>query len=284
MIQFLKYRNICYGATIAAFLGGLLFYTFISGFNYHIDFAGGTELRLLFEKPVEISALRDAVKDKAFSDATIQTLGSEKREYIVRVGFDEQDVEKRFFDDIGTVFANNTLKILSIDRVGAEAEKEVKWNAFKAIILSLLLLLLYLALRMQYAYGVGAVVALVHDLLIVMLFILVTKQPISLSVLGAILAIVGYSINDTIIIFSKIKDNLIAHRHESSDVIIDLSINQVLRRTILTSLSTLLSVFSLLILGGEVLHSFSAVMAVGIMAGTYSSIYIASPVMMAVKS
>ena len=94
----------------------------------------------------------------------------------------------------------------------------------------------------------------------------------------------GYSVNDTIIIFSKIKDNLIAHRHESSEVIIDLSINQVLRRTILTSFSTLLSVLSLLILGGEVLHSFSAVMAVGIIAGTYSSIYIASPIMMAMKS
>ena len=189
MIQFLKYRNICYGATIAAFLGGLLFYTFVSGFNYHIDFAGGTELRLLFEKPVEISALRDAVKDKEFSDATIQTLGSEKREYIVRVGFDEQDVEKRFVDDIAPVFADNTLKVLSIDRVGAEAEKEVKWNAFKAVVLSLLLLLLYLAVRMQYAYGVGAVIALAHDLLVVMLFILVTRQPISLSVLGAVLAI-----------------------------------------------------------------------------------------------
>ena len=284
MIQFLRYRHICYGFTATAFLGGLLYYLLIAGFHYHIDFAGGTELRLLFEKPVEIAQLRNHVKEKDFSDAMIQTLGIEKREYIVRVGLGEQDVEKRFISNIAPLFDENSMKVISVEHVGAEAGSEVKWNAFKAIMLSLLLLLLYLAVRMQYAYGVGAVLALAHDLLIVLLFLLITQQPISLSVLGAILAILGYSINDTIVIFSKIKENFISHKNESDEAVIDLSINQVMRRTVLTSFSTVLSVASLLLLGGEVLYSFSAVMLVGIIAGTYSSVYIASPVMMSMKS
>jgi preprotein translocase subunit SecF len=131
---------------------------------------------------------------------------------------------------------------------------------------------------------VGAVVALAHDLLAVLLFILFTQEPISLNVLAAILAMLGYSINDTIVIFSKIKENMVALKGQSPIEIVNTSINQTLRRTLLTSFSTLLAVLSLLILGGEALHGFSAVMLVGIIAGTYSSIYIASPVMLAVRS
>jgi preprotein translocase subunit SecF len=283
MIQFLKYRYVCYAVTAGLFLSGVAFYFLVAGFRYHIDFAGGTELRLAFEQPIEIGDLRDHVQAKDFKDAVIQTLGTEKKEYLVRVGLEEENVETRFKTNVAPLFKDNAMKIQSIEHVGAEAGVEVKWNAFKAVVISLILLLLYLAVRMQYAYGMGAVVALAHDLLVTLLFILITQQPISLSVLGAILAILGYSINDTIIIFSKIKENFVHLKHESPETIVDISINQVMRRTLLTSFSTLLSVAALLLLGGEVLYSFSSVMFVGIIAGTYSSVYIASPVMMATK-
>lgn len=284
MIDFLKYRHICYLTSLVALAAGIFFYVFVGGFRYHIDFAGGTELRLAFEKPIEISALRDGVRSKNWSDATIQSLGHENKQYIVRVGLEEKDVENRFKADIAPLFDDNAMRIDSVEHVGAEAGSEVKWNALKAVIISLILLLLYLAIRMQYAYGVGAVVALAHDLLAALLFILFTQEPISLNVLAAILAMLGYSINDTIVIFSKIKENMIALKGQSPLEIVNISINQTLRRTLLTSFSTLLAVLSLLILGGEALHGFSAVMLVGIIAGTYSSIYIASPVMLAVRS
>jgi preprotein translocase subunit SecF len=260
-IDFLKYRYFCYAVSAVVLVVGVILYFQVGGFRYHIDFAGGTELRVRFAQSVDIAALRERARQKGWGDAQIQSLGDESREYLIRVGLEHKDVEQHFKQEIATAFADNAVTIVSKDQVGAEAGREVKWNAFKAIAISLVLLLIYLGFRMQYAYGVGAVVALAHDLVAVLLYLLIFRVPISLHVLAAILAILGYSINE----------------------IINTSINQTLRRTILTSFATLLSLVALWLIGGEALKGFSTTMLIGVIVGTYSSIYIASPVMLAVS-
>ncbi len=174
--------------------------------------------------------------------------------------------------------------VRNVEWVGAEVGKDIKWNALISVILSLLLIMLYVAVRSRYRYAVGAVVAIAHDMLAVLIYFLIFGEPISLHVLAAVLAILGYSLNDTIVIFSRIRENFAKMKGVSEEEIVNRSINQTLSRTLLTSFSTLLAVGSIFLFGGEALHGFSLAMLIGIVVGTYSSVYIASPVMLALGS
>jgi preprotein translocase subunit SecF len=198
----------------------------------------------------------------------------------------DTDIEGKIKKAIAQGVPGNKMEVRGINMVGAEVSAETTWNAIYAIILSILILLLYIAFRFEFAYGLGAVLALLHDMLFVLAFILVTGEQVSLHVLAAILAVLGYSVNDTIVIFSRIKENVKKFQGQGvSDYdIANLSINQTLSRTILTSFATTLSVLAILFLGGESLRGLSLIMFIGIVVGTYSSIYIASPVMLAVRS
>jgi preprotein translocase SecF subunit len=260
-------------------------YVINGGFRYNIEFAGGTELRLSFDNPMKIGALRKAVSDNGWDGAVIQSLGTTGNSFLVRVSDKGKSIEADFKEKVGRDLSDNKFAVVGIVHVGAEAGKEVQWNAIKAILLALLVLLGYLAIRSRYAYALGAVAALAHDLLVIVGFLLIAREQISLTVLAAVLSILGYSINDTIVIFSRIKENrgLLKGGATPSEVV-NTSLNQTMRRTLLTSFSTLLAVGTLFFLGGEVLRSFSMVMLVGITLGTYSSIYIASPVMLAFAS
>ena len=171
----------------------------------------------------------------------------------------------------------------SIDLVGAAVGKDMQKNAIIAVLLSLLLILLYVSVRSKYEYALGAVAALMHDVLAVLVFLLLFGQPISLPVLAALLAILGYSLNDTIVVFSRIRENFKKMQGAPALQVVNTSLNQILKRTLLTSFSTLLAVGSFFLLGGETLRGFSFAMLIGIFVGTYSSIYIASPVMLAVR-
>jgi preprotein translocase subunit SecF len=287
MINFLKYRNVCLAFSLLMLVAGGIAYVMHGGFAFHIDFVGGTEINVSLAKPIKMGQMRDALGQKGWKDLTIQSVGSplkdEYKEFIVRVGDAGDELDKRMQQDLTEELAGNEVEIKGIARVSGEVGKDIQWNAFVSVLLCLIMILLYIAIRSKYAFAVGAVVALIHDLLAVLVVFLIFDQQISVPVLAAILAVLGYSINDTIVIYSKIRENFSKSKGESKMHLVNLSINQTLRRTLLTSFTTLLAVLAILFLGGEALRGFSLTMLVGIIAGTYSSIYIASPIMLALS-
>ncbi len=176
---------------------------------------------------------------------------------------------------------DTSVEIKQTDSVGSGVGQTLRWKSIQAIIAGLILMLLYIAMRfLSFSYGMGALIALFHDAMVILTVFLVLNKEISINVIGAIMAILGYSINDTIVIFAKIRENLHLHKNMSAEKIVNLSINETLRRTILTSFATLLVVVSLFLFGGEVLRDLALALLIGIVFGTYSSIYIASPIML----
>lgn len=283
--DFLKYRHIWTVVSLLYMVVGIVAYFALGGFKYHIDFTGGAQLRVSFAKPLDIGQLRSVVSDGGWQEAIIQEVGTERRDFLVRLGGDQPaGLESQILTTFDTKISDNKATITEIKKVGAEVLKETKWNALVAVLLSMLVLLLYIAFRFEFRFGFGAVVALAHDLLAILAFLVLSGEQVSLDVLAAMLAVLGYSVHDTIVIFSRIRENLKNLKNLSEYDIVNLSINQTLSRTLLTSFATTLSVVAILILGGETLRGLSLIMFIGIIVGTYSSIYIASPVMMAVMA
>lgn len=283
-IDFLKYRYLWLAVSVGYLLIGAAAYVMRGGFNYHIDFTGGAELRVSFEKAIDIGSVRNAMSSSGWKDAVIQSVGTSNKEFLLRVGNMNDGLENQIKNALSSGIQGNAVQIDNIQVVGAEAGKDTTKNAVIAVLLSLLVLLLYIAVRFEFRFGVGAIACLLHDILAVMTFLLITGEPVSLHVLASVLAVLGYSLNDTIVIFSRIRENMKKLRGTPEYDIANLSTNQTLKRTILTSVATALAVIAILVLGGETLRGLSLVMLVGIIVGTYSSIYIASPAMLAVKT
>ena len=275
--DFLKYRKFAYAASLIFLTIGVVLY-FTKGLVYHIDFAGGAELRINFEKPVDISVIRGALG----RDIRIQEVGNDQMDFILQVSSTDNSIEQEILTSLKSSIKDNPVQISGVEMIGSEVGKDTKMNAVKAIALALLGLLIYIAIRSEFRFGVGATIALMHDVVAALVFLTITREPVSLHILASILAVLGYSINDTIVIFSRIHENMKKLRGASEYDIVNLSINQTLRRTILTSFATFLAVTAILFLGGETLRGLSAVMLIGIVVGTYSSIYVASAVMLAV--
>lgn len=281
MINFLKFKSVCFALSITFLISGAVAYFFMGGFKYHIDFSGGAEINVSFEKPIDIGVLRKAISGQGWKDTVIQSIGKSGKDFIIRLGGSiSENLEDQFRSAVDKSTPGNTMTVNNIDWVGASVGKDMKRNAIIAVLLSLLLILLYVAIRSKYAYAIGAVTAIAHDMLAVLIFLLLFKEPISLSVMAAILAVLGYSLNDTIVIFNRIRENIKKMKGESLENIVNVSINQTFKRTLLTSFSTILAVGSFFVLGGETLRGFSLAMLIGIAVGTYSSIYIASTIMM----
>ena len=281
MINFLKYKSMCLMLSIGFLVFGAAAYFYLGGFNYSIDFSGGAEINVTFEKPIDIGILRTAISGEGWKDTVIQSIGKSGKEFIVKIGGAiADDLEEKFKTAIDKATPNNKMTVNYMDWVGSSVGKDMKSNAIIAVFLSLFLILLYVAVRSKYGYALGAVAAIAHDMLAVMVFLLIIREPISLSIMAAILAILGYSLNDTIVIFNRVRENVKKMRGADLQDIVNTSVNQSFKRTLLTSFSTLLALGSFLVLGGETLRGFSLTMIAGVIVGTYSSIYIASPVMM----
>ena len=281
MVDFLKYKTTCFTLSLGLLFLGVIVYFGMGGFKYHIDFSGGAEINISFENSIDIGVLRKAISSEGWKDTVIQSIGRSGKNFIVKVGGTTSDkLENKFKSAVDKATPGNRMTVNHIERIGAAVGKDMKKNALIAIFLSLLLILLYISIRSKYGYAIGAVVAIAHDMLAVLVFLLILKEPISISVLAAILAILGYSLNDTIVIFNRVKENIKKLRGETLETIVNTSINQSLKRTLLTSFSTLIALGSFFVLGGETLKGFSLTMIIGVIVGTYSSIYIASPIMM----
>ena len=269
-------------STIAKFLSIVLIIVGLSsliikgGPALSIDFTGGTIAQLQFEKVVDVSELRTKLAKNKFDGSEIITFGS-PNEVLIKTQFSgsNSELESNLRSAIESEF-----QVRRVESVGPKIGKELQSDALSAILLSLFLILIYISFRFDRFYAYGSVAALIHDVLITMGIFSLLNIEVDLTIVAAFLTIVGYSLNDTIVVFDRIRENAIKHARESLDTIVNISLNSTLGRTIVTSLTTFVVVLSLFIFGGEVIKNFAFALIVGIFVGTYSSIYVASPVMM----
>ncbi len=287
MINVLKYRYISMAFSLslfAAFVGYGAYKWKTEGhvFSYSVDFTGGTQILLKFNRPVSPLELKDILDKKGFEGVSTREFSD--TEVLVRLKEFSNEIQG-LATKIRSIAEQNMsgyqVKVEESEAVGPGIGKALRMRSVYAVLFALIALLIYISLRFwSFGFAFGAVVALAHDALAMLAIFLFFNREISINVIGAILAVLGYSINDTIVIFSRIRENIKEFKDKSIIDIVNISINQTMRRTLLTSLTTGLTVGSMFIFGGEALRDFSLALLVGIVFGTYSSIYIASPVMM----
>ena len=287
MINFLRFRTLTSLISLLIILGffGMAMYKYQTRgqvFIYSIDFTGGTQVLLKFDKPVSGIRVKGILEAHGWKGAVIRELSDQ--EILIRVkefAGDVQGLGERMRLVIKENLAGYEVQILQSESVGPGVGTALRWKSIRAVVFALFAMLIYIALRFwSFAFAFGAVAALFHDALIMLALFLFLDREISTNVIGAILAVLGYSINDTIVIFSQIRDDLKKMKDSSLTTIVNISLNQTLKRTLLTSISTGITVTVMLLFGGEALRNFSLALLTGIIFGTYSSIYIASPVMM----
>ena len=287
--DFIGLRAYAYGLTALILIPGLMF-LLLKGLNYSIEFTGGTLLQVESSKPVEVARLREGLDREGIHGAEIQSFGGEN-EYVIRArvakpGSDANDTQATA-QAVGHVLDNvlgvGSYTVARTEAVGPKVGGELRQKAFLAIFLSFFAVLAYLAYRFEWRFGLAAIGATAHDILATIVFVGVMQLEVSLTVVAALLSMVGYSLNDTIIIFDRVRENLHKHKHESFEQILNRSVNETLPRSILTHGTTLATLLALTIFGGEVIRPFALVMFFGVFVGTFSSIYIASPLLMAIE-
>ncbi len=280
-IDFLGIRKYAISVSALLILIGIISLIIKGGPLYGIDFLGGTEIHVQFSRAVPISQVREIMTTLGFGQAEIKQFGA-PNELLIRVQQQETGttLSDQIMQGLQKAFPDNVPEKRSVESVGPKIGQELRDAAIWAIVISLGLLLIYISVRFEFVFAVGAIVALIHDVTITLGFFSLLNLEVSLAVIAAFLTLVGYSLNDTIVVYDRIRENMKIHRREARPIeeLINLSINQTLSRTILTSTTTFLVVVALYLLGGEVLHNFAFCMLVGIVVGTYSSIYIAAPI------
>ncbi len=275
-VNFVGMRKIAYFLSIILIVWGMFSFVKRSEANYGIDFTGGVLQQYRFTEIIPLEDIRGALKEINTADAPIQQF-ADKREFLIRTQNDNSlEVESKFKE----AFGGNDFEIMRIEKVGPSIGKDLRGKALKAIIFAMIGICIYVSLRFEFRFAVAAIVALLHDVAITLGAIALTGRELSVPVVAAILTIVGYSINDTIVIFDRIREDRKLMRKSTYGEIINTSINQTFSRTLLTSATTLMVILALYFLGGEVINDFAFVMLVGVISGTYSSIFIASPILL----
>ncbi len=248
------------------------------GLKYGIDFAGGTLVQLKFKSPPVIEDVRDGLKTIGLGDSEIQEFGS-KDHILIRVERSEEKLEEvgtRIKSSLDGKYPNEEIVIERVEMVGPKVGKDLREKAILSIIYAIIGIVIYISWRFEFQYAIAAIIALIHDVMVTMGVFSIADKEFTLVIVAAFLAIIGYSLNDTIVIFDRIRENMRRRGKKEQVEVINASINQTLSRTILTSGTTLLVVVALFFLGGEIIHDFSFALLVGVMVGTYSSIFIAS--------
>jgi SecD/SecF fusion protein len=278
-LDFIGKRRIFYAISVIVIVIGLISFFSKGGKALGIDFSGGELQEYIFKSPPSIDQVRQALKEINLGDASIQQFKENPRAVLIRTA---QDKNRILTDKLKQSFPDQDIQILRIERVGPVAGRHLKTQAFYATIWSLIGILVYVAFRFKhFNFAVAGVVALFHDILVTLGFLSITGRPIDLLSVTAFLTIAGYSINDTIVIYDRVRENMRLYRKASLHELINLSVNQTLARTLLTSGVTLLVVIAILFYGGEVLSGFAFALVVGFISGVYSTVYIASPLVLA---
>ena len=266
-------------ASIIIFILSIFLITF-KGLNYGIDFKGGTLIELRTEKSVSDSTIRDSLKSMDLGDINVKKFGKEG-DYLIKV--EQKSVNKNnLIPDIKQTLSENLVAEVDfrrVENVGPKVSSELLESSVIAISLALAAMLFYIWVRFEWQFSVGSIIALFHDVVITLGIFSLLSLEINLSIIAAVLTIVGYSMNDTVVIYDRIRENLFKFTKISISDVSNLSINETLARTIITSMTTLLALFSIYVVGGEILRGFSFAMILGVLIGTYSSIFVASPIL-----
>ena len=251
------------------------------GFNYGIDFAGGTLVQVQYEGKAPITEIREAIaKDKHYESATVTFFGSEE-EVVIRTKTSSQALGEDVSDTVHELLVDTgKFEIRRVDMVGAKVGSELREKGLMSLLLAIIGILIYVSFRFEWRFAVASVMALVHDVTIAMGAVVLFNIEVNLDTLAALLTILGYSLNDTIIVFDRIREGIRTIKNPDLGAIIDESVTRTLSRTTLTSLTTFFVVFTLWMFGGEIIHGFGFTLLVGIIVGTYSSIFVASPILM----
>lgn len=287
--RFLSKRKRAYMISGLIIALGLASVVVRGGFNAGVEFTGGTQLQVEFTQPTEVAQIRSAISAAGITGEQITPLrggvGQAAAEFRIRIatsGEDEgQEVIRAVVNDaLGAAYSDGSFQIVSADGISGKVGAEFQFRAVLAIAISFFLTLIYLAFRFEWRFGVAAVVAAMHDIFVAFAFISLVNIEISLATVAAILTIIGYSLNDTIVVFDRVRENLKKKRKEAYEATLDRSLNETLPRTVLTSGTTLVALVALAVIGGSVIRPFATVLIVGVVVGTYSSMFIASPALL----
>ena len=281
--NFLAKGPLCISLSGLLVLAGIVAYFAMGGLTYGVDFRGGTDVQVQFKETIDIKAVRQALSDGEIGSFSLKSFGQPgDNEFLISLGKSERTIgdKKNRGEEVKNLLKAKypSLTVRRIESVGPRVGKELRLKAAQAIVFSLIAILLYVWLRFQWRYSIGALVALFHDVLIVMIAFVVTGKEVTLPVVAAILTIAGYSINDTIVIFDRIRENLRRYQKKEIYDIFNQSVNQTLSRTILTSGTTLFVVLAIFFFGGAIINDFAFALVLGVVVGTYSSIFIAAPI------
>lgn len=249
------------------------------GLNFGLDFTGGTQVELNFAQPVQISEIREVLASINLGNSEIKQFGNPNEILITAEQMDDiGGISDTIIAALRQQFSDNILIVNRVETVGPRIGSELKKDAVYSISIALLLLVIYISIRFQFMFALGAITALVHDVVITLGIFSLFNKEISLTIVAALLTIVGYSLNDTIVVSDRIRENMKLLRREAFHTIVNSSLNQTLSRTIITSLTTLLVVVILFLFGGEIIKDFAFALMIGITVGTYSSIFVATPI------
>ena len=278
-INFSKYFKIANLISLSLIIVSLLLLLF-KGLNYGVDFKGGTLLEIRIDQAsIEIQDVRNSLKNKGLGDVNVKQFGK-KGDYLIK--FEKTLENNNFIENLKkdiTDSLKTDVNFRRVENVGPKVSQELLRDGLTAIALALAAMLFYIWIRFEWQFSLGSIVALVHDVILTLGVFSALSIEVNLSIVAAVLTIVGYSMNDTVVIFDRIRENLLKFSRIGIGEISDISINETLSRTVITSLTTLLAVVSIFVLGGEILKGFSFAMILGVIVGTYSSIFIASPVL-----
>jgi preprotein translocase subunit SecF len=276
-INFMGIRNIAFAFTML--LTALaLFSCFHKGLNYGLDFTGGTLIELTYERPADLAKVREELFGAGYKEAVVQSFGA-TTDLLVRMPGDDPQLGAQVSDALRKAQVDNPVTVKRVEFVGPQVGEELRDQGGIGMLLALGGVLIYLAFRFQWKFAVGAIVSLIHDVIVTVGILSFFQVTFDLTVLAAVLAIIGYSLNDTIVVFDRVRENFRLLRKASLIENINISTTQTLLRTMATSISTLLAIVALWIFGGDSLHGFSVALFIGVLAGTYSSIYIANVVL-----
>jgi len=274
-IDFISKQKITGFLSIALIVAGIASLIMKGGPLLSIDFTGGTVAQVKFEKPVELGQLRETLSDYGFEGAEIVEFGSPD-EVLIKTQFSGSSSE---ISEKLTLALGNSFTLRRVESVGPKIGKELQSDALKAIGLALILILIYITFRFDRYYALGSVMALIHDVLITLGVFSLLDYEINLSIIAAFLTIVGYSLNDTIVVFDRIRENIPKFMKKTLNDVVNISLNETLNRTVITSLTTMMVVVILFLWGGKVINLFAFALIIGVFVGTYSSLFVASPVM-----
>ena len=279
--RFLERRYLWITISTIVILTGVVSFVVKGGLRYSIDFTGGTLIELRFSQPVDLGRVREWIQTAGLTDFEVSKFGEES-EVILRtqdIGVEKGEVEA-FIPRLQQAAQDVSFEVMRTESVGPKIGSELKDKAYLVVLYSLIALLIYITWRFEFKYAVAAIIALVHDVLVTLGAFSLTDREISLAIVAAVLTIIGYSLNDTIVIFDRVRENLQLHRKMPLIQILNKSVNETLSRTIITGGLALVVVVVLFIFGGEVIKDFAFAFIVGMISGVYSTVYIASPIVL----